>query len=38
MAMDIGERRMYVRMLSERIEAENQEFEFWSKRMVRGLS
>lgn len=36
MALEIDERRAYVKMLSERIEAENKEFEILSERLKRG--
>lgn len=36
MSLDLGERRVYVRMLAQRIEAENQAFETLNERLRRG--
>ncbi len=36
MALDLAERRSYLRMLAGRIEAENQAFEALSERLTRG--
>ncbi len=36
MELDVGERQTYVRMLAQRIEAENQAFEALSERLRRG--
>jgi len=35
MALPLGERRMYVRMLAQRVEAENQAFETLSEQLRR---
>lgn len=36
MGLDVAERRAFVRMLAERIEAENDEVEAIERRMARG--
>jgi len=36
MGLDVGERQAYVRMLAERIEAENQAFEALGERLRSG--
>jgi len=36
MNLDIGERRVYVQMLAQRIEDENRSFEVLRERLIRG--
>jgi hypothetical protein len=36
MNLDIGERRVYVQMLAQRIEDENRSFELLRERLIRG--